>query len=105
MTLEITDQNYASLLPTDGQPTIIDFMADWCAPCKPVGVILEALSNEYKDQVVIGKVNVDINPELVSKFGIRNMPTILYLKGGEVLDKQVGATSKRVLEEKLRVLL
>ncbi len=105
MILELTDQNFESLVKNDGQPVIIDFMAEWCAPCKPVGVVLDAMAKDYDGQATIGKVNVDINPKLISKFGIRNMPTVLYLKGGEVLDKHVGSTSRKVLEEKLQAIL
>ncbi len=82
---------------------MIDFWAEWCGPCRMVSPIVEEIANEYgADQAVIGKVNVDENPEISMRFGIRNIPTILFLKNGEVVDKQVGAVPKHVLEEKLK---
>ncbi len=80
---------------------MIDFWAEWCGPCKMVSPVVEEISKEYEDKAVIGKVDVDSNPELASKFGIRNIPTILFVKNGEVVDKSVGAVSKDVLTEKL----
>jgi thioredoxin 1 len=82
---------------------MVDFWAEWCGPCRMVSPIVEELANEYgADQAVIGKVNVDENPEISMRFGIRNIPTILFLKNGEVVDKQVGAVPKHLLEEKLK---
>lgn len=105
MALEITDQNFETLVLNDTKPIVIDFWAQWCAPCKAVSASIDALAEDYKEQVLIGKVDVDINPGLSIKFGVRNMPTILFIKNGEVVDKQVGATSKLVLEEKLKAVL
>ncbi|MDN5215201.1 thioredoxin domain-containing protein [Fulvivirgaceae bacterium BMA12] len=105
MTLELTDQNFETLVLNNAQPAVIDFMAVWCAPCRVVSMALEIMAEEYDGQAIIGKVDVDTNPELISKFGVRNMPTILYLKDGEVVDRHVGATSKVVLEEKLKAIL
>ncbi|MBL4669082.1 MAG: thioredoxin [Flavobacteriales bacterium] len=105
MTLELTDQNFESLLKNNTQPVVIDFWAQWCAPCKMVSIAIDALAKDYNGKAIIGKVDVDENPQLSSKFGVRNMPTILYIKNGEVVDKQVGSTSKLVLEEKLKAIL
>ena len=105
MVIEITDLNFEELLLNNSQPVIIDFWARWCGPCKSVTASIEVMAQEYEGQVVIGKVDVDTNPKLTMKFGVRNMPTILYLKDGEVLDKHVGSTSKVVLEEKLKAIL
>lgn len=105
MTLEITDKNFETLILNDSKPIVIDFWAQWCGPCKGVSASIEALAIVYNDHAHIGKVDVDINPELCLKFGVRNMPTILYLKNGKVVDKHVGSTSKEVLEEKLKAIL
>ena len=105
MILEITDLNFETLVLNSSQPVVIDFWAQWCGPCKTVTTSIEAMAEEYEGQVVIGKIDVETNPKLTSKFGVRNMPTILYMKDGEVLDKQVGSTSKLVLEKKLKAIL
>jgi len=105
MELEITDKNFKTLILNQSKPVVIDFWAKWCGPCKVVSASIKTLADEYKDQVIIGKVDVDVNPELSSKFGVRNMPTVLYLKDGVVVDKQVGSTSKGVLEDKLKAIL
>ena len=105
MTLELTDQNFEKLTQNSSLPIVIDFWAQWCGPCKGVGVAINVLAEEYEGKAIIGKVDVDVNPALSLKFGVRNMPTVLYIKNGEVLNKQVGSTSKEVLEEKLKLLL
>jgi len=105
MALEITDKNFEALVLNSSKPAVLDFGAQWCGPCKTVNASIEAMAAEYGEQVVIGKVDVDINPELTSKFGVISMPTVLYLKNGEILAKHVGATSKVVLEEKLKAIL
>ncbi len=80
---------------------VIDFWATWCGPCRMVAPIIEELSNEYQDKVVIGKLDVDNNPNVAAKFGIRNIPTILFVKNGEVVDKNVGMSPKQVLVGKI----
>ncbi len=105
MILEITDQNFETLVLNNTQPAVLDFWAQWCGPCKGVGTSIEAMADEYEGQVVIGKVDVDTNPELALKYGIRNMPTVLYLKDGKIMDKRIGSTSKVKLEEKLKAIL
>jgi len=95
--------NYEEKAIKADKEVMIDFWAEWCGPCRMVSPIVEEIANEYgADQAVIGKVNVDENPEISMRFGIRNIPTILFLKNGEVVDKQVGAVPKHVLEEKLK---
>ena len=85
---------------------MVDFWAEWCGPCRMVSPIVEELANEYgADQAVIGKVNVDENPEISMRFGIRNIPTILFFKNGEMVDKQVGAVPKSMLVQKLEAQL
>ena len=104
MALEITDNNFESIL-AENKPLVLDFWASWCGPCKEIGPDIEASADEYKDQVNVGKCDVDENDELTGKFGVRNIPTVLFIKNGEVVDKQVGAASKAQLEEKLKNLL
>lgn len=104
MALEITDAGFDELLKSE-KPLVIDFWAEWCGPCRMVGPIVEELAAEYQDKVIIGKVDVDNNDEITSKYGIRNIPTILFIKNGEVVDKQVGAAQKAALVEKVENLL
>ena len=84
---------------------LVDFYADWCGPCKMIGPVVEEIAGEYEGKAVIGKVNVDNNPSVSAQFGVRNIPTVLIFKNGEVVDKQVGAVPKSNLEAKLKPLL
>lgn len=104
MALEITDNNFDQLL-AQGKPMMVDFWATWCGPCKKVGPYVEQLAEEYADSVIVGKVDVDVNDELPQRFSVRNIPTILFIKGGVVVDKQIGAVAKNVLEDKLKSIL
>lgn len=100
----ITQQNYQELLAT-GLPVVIDFSATWCGPCKKIAPIIAELATEYAGKVIIGKCDVDDNDELTEKFGIRNVPTVLFIKNGEVVDKHVGAAPKNAFVEKIEALL
>ncbi|MBQ9285401.1 MAG: thioredoxin [Bacteroidaceae bacterium] len=104
MALQITDSNFSELLE-QGKPMIVDFWATWCGPCKKVGPYIEQLAEEYAEQAIIGKVDVDENQDLPMQFGVRNIPTILFIKDGQVVDKQIGAVPKNVLEDKLKAIL
>ena len=101
MALELTDSNFDELVLKSDKPAIIDFWAVWCGPCRIIGPIVQEIGEEYSDQVLVGKVDVDHNPGGARKYGIRNIPTLLFFKNGEVVDKQVGSVPKAVLVKKL----
>ncbi|MDD7080526.1 MAG: thioredoxin [Prevotella sp.] len=100
----ITDANYESIV-AEGLPVVLDFSATWCGPCKKIAPIIEKLAGEYEGRVNIGKCDVDDNDELTSKFGIRNVPTVLFIKNGEVVDKHVGAALEKEFVEKIEAML
>ncbi len=104
MALQITDATLDSVLDTD-KLVVIDFWAEWCGPCKMIGPIIEEIGEEYKDKVVVGKLNVDENDETTGKYGIRNIPTVLFIKNGKVVDKLVGAGPKTIFTEKIDKLV
>ncbi len=104
MALEINEQNFEELVLQSDKPVVLDFWAVWCGPCKMIAPYIEDMHNEYADKAVIGKVDVDSNNEIAMKYGIRNIPTVLFLKNGEVVDKVVGAVPKGELVKKLENL-
>ncbi len=105
MALEITDANFEELVLKSDKPVLLDFWAVWCGPCRMVGPLVEEIAKEYEGKAVVGKVDVDSNPGVASQFGIRNIPTLLFFKNGEIADKQVGAVPKQVLVNKLEALM
>jgi thioredoxin 1 len=105
MALQLTDANFEEVVLKADKPVLVDLWAEWCGPCRMVGPIIEEISKEYEGKAVVGKLDVDSNPAVTSKFGIRNIPTILFFKGGEIVDKQVGAVPKSVIAAKLEKLL
>lgn len=101
MAFEFTDDNFQeSALETDSL-VVADFWAVWCGPCKMIAPIIDEMAEEYEGSVVIGKVDVDNNPQVASKYSIRSIPTILFIKNGEIVDKHVGVISKQALKEKI----
>ena len=104
MALQVTDANFDELV-NSGKPMVLDCWAEWCGPCRMVGPIVDELATEYEGKVIIGKIDVDNNDDVVSQFGIRNIPTILFFKDGVVVDKQVGAAPKATFVAKIDALL
>ncbi len=99
-TIEITDGNFEEVLATD-KPVFVDFWAEWCGPCKMITPLVQELAYDYEGKAVIGKVDVDSNPQVSARFQIRSIPTMLIFKDGQVVDKQIGVTSKGVLMDKI----
>lgn len=102
MALEFTDANFQSEVIDNDTLTIVDFWAEWCGPCRAIGPVIEELSKEYDGKVKIGKVNVDNNPEISVNYGITSIPAILFIKNGQIVDKQIGAAPKSVFEKKIQ---
>jgi thioredoxin 1 len=105
MALEITESNFEEMVSKSGKPVVLDFWAVWCGPCRVIAPFIEELHKEYEGRAFVGKVDVDSNPELANRFRVLNIPTVLFMKNGQVADKQVGACPKQVLVNKLNALL
>lgn len=104
MEVQITSENFESL-KNGAQPLVVDFWATWCGPCRMVAPIIAELAEEYDGKIVVGKCDVEENDDIAAEMGIRNIPTILFFKNGQLVDKFVGASTKAVLDEKFKVLL
>ena len=104
MEVKITNENYESY-KNGNLPLVIDFWATWCGPCRMVAPIIEELANEYDGKVTVGKCDVEEADDIATEFGIRNIPTIVFMKDGKILDKIVGAASKSKIEEKIKALI
>ena len=104
MALEIKDSNFEEL-SQNNELLVVDFWAPWCGPCKQIAPLVEELAKEYEGKMVVGKCDIDENPDLPAQFGVRNIPTILFIKNGEVVDKSVGALPKNKLQEKFEALV
>lgn len=104
MALTITKENFDEIVAA-GLPVVVDFWAEWCGPCRNIAPIIEELAAEYEGRVAIGKCDVEDNDDIVAKYGVRNIPTVIFLKGGELVDKQVGAASKDAFKAKIEKLL
>jgi thioredoxin 1 len=105
MALEVNDQNFDEVVLKSDKLVIVDFWAEWCGPCRIVSPILEEISEDFKDRAIVAKLDVDSNPGTTIRFGIRNIPTVLFFKHGEIADKQVGAVPKNNFVTKLEALL
>lgn len=104
MALEVNNANFEEVIGSD-KPVLIDFWAEWCGPCRMVGPIVEQIADEFGEKAVVAKCDVDNNSDISEKYGIRNIPTLLFLKNGEVVDRLVGAVPKAKIEEKLNALV
>ena len=104
MAVTITDANYEQYA-NSGQLVMIDFWAPWCGPCRAIAPVIDELAKEYEGKAIIGKLNVDENPEVCEEFGIRNIPTIIFIKNNVLLDKQVGGSTKSSLASKIDMFL
>jgi thioredoxin 1 len=102
--IEVTDANFEEIINSD-KPVLVDFWAEWCGPCKMIGPIVEELAGDFEGKAVIAKMDVDMNPQVPAKFGIRSIPTLLVFKNGQVVDKQIGAVPKSVLNQKIQAQL
>ena len=105
MALQITDASFEEAVLKSDKPVLVDFGAEWCGPCRTLGPIIEELAAEYEGRVVVGKVDVDNNQEYAAKYGVRNIPTVLMFKDGEVVGRQVGVASKKTYTDSLDSLL
>lgn len=104
MEIEIKNNNLNELTAA-GLPVVLDFYATWCGPCKKIAPIIEELATEFDGKIAVGKCDVDENDEIAAQYGIRNIPTVLFIKDGQVVDKHVGAAPKSLFDEKFKALL
>lgn len=102
MALEFTDSNFQTAVIDSDKLTVVDFWAEWCGPCRAIGPVIEELAKDYEGKINVGKVNVDQNPNTSVQFGITSIPAILFIKDGKVVDKQIGAVPKTVLDKKIK---
>lgn len=105
MALAVTDANFDEFVLNSSKPAMVDFWAEWCGPCRMIAPYVEQMAEEYKDKAVVAKIDVDSNPGIAARYGIRNIPTVLFFKNGQMVDKQVGAVPKSALVAKLEALL
>jgi thioredoxin 1 len=105
MAIEVNDGNFDEIVIKSDKPVIVDFWAEWCGPCRMIAPIVEEIASDYAGSVVVTKCDVDNSPQVANRFGIRNIPTILFFKNGQIADKQVGAVPKNNLVAKLKPLL
>ncbi|MAW51141.1 MAG: thioredoxin [Flavobacteriaceae bacterium] len=105
MAIEITDSTFDEIVLKSNKPVMVDFWAEWCGPCRMVGPIMEELSTDFEGKAVVGKLDVDSNQEFAAKFGVRNIPTVLVFKNGEIVGRQVGVAPKSKYTEAINSVL
>jgi len=105
MALEVNDNNFDEIVVKSEKPVLVDFWAEWCGPCRMIAPMIEEISNEYSEKALVVKCDVDNSPAVAAKYGIRNIPTILFFKDGKIADKQVGAVPKSNFVAKLKALI
>ena len=105
MAIELTNSNFQDLVMKSDKPVLVDFWAEWCGPCRMVGPMVDELATDFEGRALVGKVDVDAQNEIAAQFGIRNIPTLLIFKNGEVVDKQVGVAAKSILADKLEAVI
>ena len=105
MAIEITDANFEEIVLKSTQPVLVDFWAAWCGPCRMVGPIIEQVSADFDGRAAVGKLDVDTNQEFAAKYGVRNIPTVLVFKDGEIVDRKVGVSPKTAYAETLEALM
>lgn len=103
--VEVTDENFEAEIMNSDLPALVDFWAEWCGPCRMVSPVVEELANDYKGKVKVAKMDVDKNRETPTRFGIRNIPTLIFFKGGEVTQTIIGVQPKSQIEEEIKKLL
>jgi thioredoxin 1 len=105
MAVELTDANFQAQVLESNKLSVVDFWAEWCGPCRAISPLIEELSKEYNGKINVGKLNVDHNPNVSIDYGITSIPAILFIKNGKVVDKQIGAVPKSILEKKIQAHL
>ena len=105
MATEVNDNNFEEIVIGSDKPVLVDFWAEWCGPCRMIAPILEEISEEYSGKALVVKCDVDNSPQVAIKYSIRNIPTVLFFKNGEIVDKQVGAVPKTIFVNKLNAIL
>jgi thioredoxin 1 len=103
--IDVTDENFERLILESGKTVLVDFVAEWCPPCKAMTPVIEELASDLKDKALVGTLDVDVNPEFTAKYGVRNLPSFLIFKEGKLVDKVIGAVPKSVLEKKITSFL
>lgn len=104
MTIDVTEKNFNSVVLNSSKPVMVDLWAPWCGPCRMISPILEEISNEYSDEIIVAKCNVDENPSITLQYSIRNIPAVLFFKNGDVIDRMIGATNKSGYVKKIQTI-